>query len=85
MRVPVRVEIYSRPGCHLCDDAKAVVERVQARYGFALQVIDIDDDPQLAATYGTEIPVIFINGYKAFKYSVDEAELDRKVRRLWTR
>ena len=83
MSNPVRVEIYSRPGCHLCDEAKAVIDRVRSRYAFALAVIDIEGDPSLESQYGTEIPVIAINGNKAFKYRVDEAEFERKVKRLW--
>jgi glutaredoxin len=80
---PVHVEIYSRPECHLCDEAKEVVERVRRRYSFALQVINIEEDPRLEAAYGAEVPVIFINGNKAFKYRVNEVELEKKVKRLW--
>ena len=79
----IQIEIYSRPGCHLCDEAKTVIERLQRRYPFACRVVDIDEDPALERTYGTEIPVVFINGHKAFKYRVDEAELEKKVKRLW--
>ena len=80
-----RVDIYSRPGCHLCDVAKEVVERVRRQYPFTLQVINIETDPALEAAYGTEIPVVLINGNKAFKYRVDENEFARKVKRLWNR
>ena len=79
----IQIEIYSRPGCHLCDEAKEVIERIQRRYAFAVRVINIEEDPALETAYGTEIPVVFINGSKAFKYRVDEAELEKKVRRLW--
>jgi glutaredoxin len=79
----IQIEIYSRPGCHLCDEAKEVIDRVRKRYGFELRVINIEADPALESAYGTEIPVVFINGTKAFKYHVDERELDRKVKRLW--
>jgi glutaredoxin len=79
----IQIEIYSRPGCHLCDEAKEVIDRVRKRYGFELRVINIEEDPALESAYGTEIPVVFINGTKAFKYHVDERELDRKVKRLW--
>lgn len=79
----VQIDIYSRPGCHLCDDAKEVVERLQARYPFALRVINIETDPELEKAYGEQIPVVFINGNKAFKYHVDEHELIEKVKRLW--
>jgi glutaredoxin len=80
---PILIEMYSRPGCHLCDDAKAVIERVRRRFPSAFRVINIEDDPELEAAYGTEIPVILINGQKAFKYHVDEIELEKKVKKLW--
>ena len=80
---PIQIDIYSRPGCHLCDDAKAIIERVQNRFFFTLHIINIEADPALEKEYGSQIPVVFINGNKAFKYHVDEAELERKVKRLW--
>ena len=80
----IHIEIYSRPGCHLCDEAKKAIERVRKRHGFELRVINIEEDPALESAYGTEIPVVFINGAKAFKYHVDERELEKKVKRLWT-
>jgi glutaredoxin len=79
----VSVEIYSRPGCHLCEEAKETIERVRRRVGFGLRVIDIETEPELEKQYGEEIPVVVINGHKAFKYRVDEAEFEKKVRRLW--
>ena len=83
MANPVRVEMYSRPGCHLCDEAKAVIDRVRRKYGFELSVVNVESDPALEASYGTEIPVVVINGNKAFKYRVGEADFERKVKRLW--
>jgi len=79
----VKVEIYSRPGCHLCDEAKEVIERVGRRIVFSLRVINIETDPELEKKYGEEIPVVFVNGMLAFKYRVDEAEFEKKVKRLW--
>jgi glutaredoxin len=80
---PIRVDIYSRPGCHLCVDAKEVLLRVRQRYEFILNEINIETDPELERTYGMEIPVVTINGNKAFKYRVDEAEFEKRVKRLW--
>lgn len=77
----MRVEIYGKAGCCLCDEAKVVLERVQARVPFDLAYVDIAADPALLARWGTEIPVVFIDGRKAFKYRVDEAELVRKLER----
>jgi glutaredoxin len=79
----IQIDIYSRPGCHLCDEAKDVIDRVGKRHAFAVRVINIEGDPALESAYGTEIPVVFINGSKAFKYRVDEGELERRVKRLW--
>ena len=80
---PVKIDVYSRPGCHLCDEAKDVIDRVHNRFAFDMNVVNIATDPALEAAYGEEIPVVFINGNKAFKYKVDEAELERKIKRLW--
>jgi len=70
----IRVDMYSRPACHLCDDAKVVIERVQRRYRFAFNVVNIETNPALEQAYGTEIPVILINGNKAFATSAGGAE-----------
>ena len=83
MESSVQIDIYSRPGCHLCDDAKEVVERVRRRFPFSLRVVDIETDPELEKAYGEQIPVVFINGHKAFKYHVDEDQFEKQVRRLW--
>jgi glutaredoxin len=71
--------IYSRPGCHLCDDMKAIVQRTIARTRLPVTVeeIDISTDPDLEARYGTEIPVLLVDGRKAAKYRVTDAELAR--------
>jgi len=80
---PIHVEIYSRPGCHLCDEAKEIIDRVRLRFPFAFRVINIETDPDLEKAYREQIPVVFINGNKAFKYHVDERELEKKVKKLW--
>jgi glutaredoxin len=70
--------LYSRPGCHLCDDARAVVERVRARLGAAappLVEVDITADDALHARYLERIPVLTVDGQERFEYFVDEAEL----------
>jgi thiol-disulfide isomerase/thioredoxin len=73
--------IYSRPGCHLCDEMKAVVERVASSVTPAatLDVIDISSDPDLESRYGLEIPVLMVNGKRAAKYRVSEQELARML------
>jgi len=77
----IALTLYSRPGCHLCDDMKAVVERV-ARTSTpvpTIEIIDISSDPELEALYGLEIPVLLVNGKKAAKYRVTEDSLRRML------
>jgi thiol-disulfide isomerase/thioredoxin len=70
--------IYSRPGCHLCDEMKSVVQRLmRADASIAVEEIDISTDPDLEARYGLEIPVLLVDGRKAAKYRVTEEELAR--------
>ena len=80
---PVSVEIYSRPLCHLCDHAKEIIERVRRRVAFDLRIINIESDPELEKEFGEQIPVVFINGRKVFKYHVDETVFEQKVKKLW--
>jgi thiol-disulfide isomerase/thioredoxin len=69
--------LYSRPGCHLCDEMKAVVERVARSVPLTIEVVDITTDPVLEARYSLEIPVLLIEGKRAAKYRVSEDELTR--------
>jgi len=81
----IRIEIYSRPSCHLCDDAKAAIEPLICRYSIALVVTDVDSDDALRQAYGSEIPVVMINGKEAFRHRVDGAMLERKLSELWNK
>ena len=76
-----RLLLYSRPGCHLCDDMKAVVEPVASQLGWSIEEVDISGDAALEAQFGSEIPVLFVNGRKAFKYRVSAGELRQRLRR----
>jgi glutaredoxin len=69
--------LYSRPGCHLCDEMKAVVKNVARTIPLALDEVDISADPALEAQYGLEIPVLLVEGKKAAKYRIGEEELRR--------
>ena len=70
-----RVILYSRPGCHLCDDARLVIERVCTALGEAYDEVSIDDDPQLQERFGEEIPVTFVDGRQHDFWRVDETRL----------
>jgi len=74
--------IYSRPGCHLCDEMKAIVHRVAnaAKPALAIEEIDISTDPGLETRYGLEIPVLLVDGKKVAKYRITEDALTRIVR-----
>ena len=70
-----RVTLYSRPGCHLCEDARAVIARVCADLGEEFAEVSIDDDPALQDRFGEEIPVTFVDGRQHAFWRVDEARL----------
>ncbi len=73
------VTLYSKPGCHLCDDARDALGRVQKRRPFHLEDVNIQDDPRLLADYGEQIPVVLLNGAFLFEYAVDEARLRQRL------
>jgi len=73
--------LYSRSGCCLCDEMKAVLEQVQHDTPFTLEQVDIASDPELESCFGQEIPVLFVDGRKAFKYRLTARELRRRLAR----
>jgi glutaredoxin len=66
-----RVTLYGRPGCHLCDDARAVLERV----GQPFEEVDIETDDELFKRYLERIPVVAVDGVEAFDFFIDENAL----------
>jgi glutaredoxin len=77
-----RVVLYTRPGCHLCDDARAMLERARATIPFALQERNIDEDDALLRRHLERIPVIEVDGTEAFELVIDEAELGAYLARV---
>jgi glutaredoxin len=73
------VVVYSRKGCHLCEIVKESLSKLQKRGGFTWREIDVDADDSLRRQYSDEVPVVFIDGRKAFKYRMDEREFLRKL------
>ena len=65
------VVVYSRKGCHLCDIVKKTLTQLQGDGDFQWCEVDIDVDPQLRQEYNDQVPVVFIDGRKAFKYRMD--------------
>jgi glutaredoxin len=76
------VTLYGKPGCHLCEDARAAVERVRLERPFQLEEIDISLDPVLHRRYGERIPVLALEGEELFDYVVDEAVLRERLDRV---
>jgi glutaredoxin len=70
-----RVLLYSKPGCHLCDEARSVIERVCAQTGTAYEEVDITVEPALMKAYGEQIPVTFVDGAQHDFWRVDEQRL----------
>lgn len=75
------VVVYSRQGCHLCDVVKETLAQVeiQGEATFRWRVVDIDGDPELREKYNEEVPVVFIDGRKAFKYRMDGRQFLRAL------
>ncbi len=67
--------LYGARECCLCDDAKVVLDRVRKSMPFNLEMVDISTDPELVERYGTEIPVLCIDGVKVFRYRIHEKKL----------
>ncbi len=75
-----RVTLFTKPGCHLCDDARAVVEQVCAELGEAYVEVDIGSDPALSRRYAEEIPVTLVDGAQHDFWAVDPARLRAALR-----
>jgi glutaredoxin len=72
---PPRVLLYSKPGCHLCDEARAVIEAVCADLGEQYDEVDITTSADLTARYGEEIPVTLVDGVQHDYWRVDAQRL----------
>ena len=73
------VTLYGRPGCHLCDEARAELEALRASAAFELEEVDIEGDPALHARYLERIPVVALDGEELFDFFVDAPALLRKL------
>ncbi|OYR48216.1 glutaredoxin family protein [Halorubrum sp. Ea8] len=79
--VPVPVTVYTREDCALCDAARETIEETAAGLDVAidLEMVDVDEDPELVDEYGERVPYVLVDGHPAFKYEVDERELRLKL------
>lgn len=78
---PPRVVLYTRPGCHLCDDARAVIHAVCAQTGDRYDEVDITSSPELEQRFSEEIPVTFVDGEQHDFWRVDAGRLHAALRR----
>ncbi len=76
-----KVTLYTRVECCLCDEVKAVLDEVRSSEPFELEIVDVDQDPAAHALYTDEVPVVAIDGRKAFKFRVTAAALREKLAR----
>jgi glutaredoxin len=81
---PREVTLYTRPGCHLCEDAKTAIAPLLREFGASLYEVNIDKDAVLEERYGWDIPVIFIGARKAAKHRVDVEKFRRKLQECKT-
>jgi hypothetical protein len=76
------ITLYGKPGCHLCQDARAVVKRVVMGRDAVLEEVDVTLDAALFAAYGERIPVVAIDGEEVFEYVVEEGALEKLLDRV---
>lgn len=79
MPEPRSVVVYSRKGCHLCEVVKESLAKLHRRGGFTWTEVDVDSDAELRREFNDQVPVVFIDGRKVFKYHMDEQEFLRKL------
>jgi glutaredoxin len=79
-----RLTLYGKPGCHLCEEARAVVLDVRTRRPFDLEEVDITRDPAVEALYRERIPVVAIDGEEALELVIEATELERCLASMQT-
>ena len=79
--LPHQVLLYTRAGCHLCDEVKSILARLDKRGGlpFTWKEVDVDSHPDLQRQFNEEVPVVFLDGKKAFKYRMSERDFLRAL------
>jgi glutaredoxin len=73
--------LYSRRDCELCHEMEVLLDQIAPRFQSRVKRVEIDGDPDLEAQFGIEVPVLFVNGRKAFKYRCTPLELLRRLER----
>lgn len=76
---PLELTLYTRPGCHLCDEAKLQIAPLLAEFGARLREVNIDSDPRLRELYNFDVPVIFLADRKIAKHRIDPSAFRRQL------
>jgi glutaredoxin len=74
------VVLYTRQKCHLCEEAKDLLNKLQSEEPFNLEVFDVDADPALRAQFNEDVPVVYIHGRRAFKHRIDGGKFLKSLR-----
>jgi glutaredoxin len=82
--VSVTVTLYTRVGCHLCEEAAQVLRAEREAIPFTLETVDVDQDPELARRYGVRVPVVAVEGVELFEYEVPRDLLRAHLRGRWS-
>ena len=75
----MHLTLYTRPGCHLCDDLKTTLLRIRPQQAFELSEVDISREPALERRYGRAIPVLLIDGVEPARHRIAETDLRRRL------
>jgi glutaredoxin len=78
----VKLTLYSKPGCHLCEALRAFVDELQPTFGFDIEEVDIRRDAELFTRYRYEIPVLFVDGEEVSRGTVSEREIVARLKRV---
>lgn len=78
----MELTLYTRAGCHLCEEAKAALAPVLLEFDVALEEVDVDSDPALAARFGRDVPVLMLDNRKLAKHRIDAAPVRRALELL---
>ena len=76
---PLDLTLYTRAGCHLCDEMKAALAPIAKEFGARITEVDVDQSDELRALYGNEVPVLFLGSRKAAKHRLDAQQMRRQL------
>lgn len=84
----LEIRFYTRHGCHLCRPVQDTLEEIESRYPVDLKILHVDEDPELEALYGRDVPVVEVRTperTRTFRHHLDPGEFEEEIRSLWNR